>query len=82
MQTRTIKPMPVVLVGEEYWRGAVDFDYLVDEGVIDREDRDLFWFAETAEEIWDGILSLARGQRRAAAAGRSDRRRRSPEDIA
>ncbi len=57
MQTRTIKPMPVVLVGEEYWKGAVDFDYLVDEGVIDREDRDLFWFAETAQEVWDGILA-------------------------
>ncbi len=57
MQTRTIKPMPVVLVGEEYWRGAVDFDYLADEGVIDGEDRDLFWFAETAQEIWEGILS-------------------------
>ena len=56
-QTRTIKPMPIVLVGEEYWRGAIDFDYLVDEGVIDREDRNLFWFAETAEEIWDGILA-------------------------
>ena len=32
------------------------FDYMVDEGVIDPEDRDLFWFAETAQEIWDGIL--------------------------
>jgi predicted Rossmann-fold nucleotide-binding protein len=31
-------------------------DFLVDEGVIDAEDRDLFWFAETAQEIWDGIL--------------------------
>ena len=30
--------------------------FLVDEGVIDPEDRDLFWFAETAQEIWDGIL--------------------------
>ncbi len=57
MQTRTIKPMPVVLVGEEYWRGAVNFDYLADEGVIEREDLDLFWFAETAKEIWEGILA-------------------------
>jgi hypothetical protein len=24
--------------------------------VIDPEDRELFWFAETAEEIWEGIL--------------------------
>jgi hypothetical protein len=38
-------------VGETYWRRAVDLDFLVDEGVIDPEDRDLFWFAETAEEI-------------------------------
>jgi uncharacterized protein (TIGR00730 family) len=56
IQTRTIKPMPVILVGEEFWRGAVDFDYLAGEGVIDPEDRELFWFAETAEEIWEGIL--------------------------
>lgn len=56
IQTRKIKPIPVVLVGEHFWRRAVDFDYLVDEGVIDVEDRELFWFAETAEEIWDGIL--------------------------
>jgi uncharacterized protein (TIGR00730 family) len=56
IQTRKIKPIPVVLVGRSFWRGAVDFDFLVDEGVIDPEDAELFWFAETAEEIWDGIL--------------------------
>jgi hypothetical protein len=38
------------------WRRAVDFDFLLDEGVIAQEDRALFWFAETAEEIWRGIL--------------------------
>ncbi len=57
IQTRKIKPVPVVLVGEEYWRRAVDFDYLVAEGVIEPEDRELFWYAETADEIWQGILS-------------------------
>ena len=45
-----------MLVGEHFWRRAVDVDYLVEEGVIDIEDRELFWFAETAQEIWDGIL--------------------------
>jgi uncharacterized protein (TIGR00730 family) len=55
VQTRKIKPIPAVLVGEGYWRRVVDIDYMVDEGVIDPEDRDLFWFAETAQEIWDGI---------------------------
>ncbi len=56
VQTRTIRPLPVILVGEEYWQRAFDVDFLVDEGVIDAEDRDLFWYAETAEEIWEGIL--------------------------
>jgi hypothetical protein len=56
VQTRKIKPVPIVLVGEEYWRRAVDFGFLADEGVIDAEDRELFWFAETADEIWAGIL--------------------------
>lgn len=55
VQTRKIHPVPVVLVGEEFWRRAVDFDFLVEEGVIDPEDRELFWYAETAQEIWDGI---------------------------
>lgn len=55
VQTRTIKPVPVVLVGERYWRQAFNVDFLIDEGVIDPEDRELFWFAETAQEIWDGI---------------------------
>lgn len=56
IQTRKIKPVPVVLVGEEYWREAFDIDYLLSEGVIDIEDRDLFWYAESAEEIWQGLL--------------------------
>ncbi len=56
IQTRKIRPLPVVLIGESFWRRAVDIDFLVDEGVIDVEDRELFWTAETAPEIWQGIL--------------------------
>ncbi len=56
VQTRKIKPIPVILVGEQFWRRAVDFDFLVEEGVVDVEDRELFWFAETAQDIWNGIL--------------------------
>lgn len=55
-QTRKMPPVPVVLVGEAYWRRVFDADFLVEEGVIDPEDRDLFWFAESAEAIWSGIL--------------------------
>ncbi len=55
LQTRKIDPLPVVLVGEEFWRRAIDPDFLVDEGVIAPEDRDLFCYAETADEIW-GVI--------------------------
>jgi len=55
VQTRKIRPLPIVLVGENYWRRAFDMNFLVDEVVIDPEDRELFWFTETATEIWDGI---------------------------
>ena len=55
IQTRKIDLMPVVLVGEEFWRSAVNVDFLAEEGVIDPEDRELFWYAETAEEIWNSI---------------------------
>lgn len=60
VQSRKIKPLPVVLVGEEYWRQAFDPDFLVEEGVIDPEDRDLFWYADTAQEAWDGICEWHR----------------------
>jgi len=55
VQSRKILPLPIILVGEEYWRQVFDPDFLVNEGVIDPEDRDLFWFAETAPDIWDQI---------------------------
>jgi uncharacterized protein (TIGR00730 family) len=64
-QTRKIAPIPIVLVGEAHWRRAVDFDFLAEEGVIDAEDRDLFWFAETAEDIWESIRGWRRAHREA-----------------
>lgn len=55
VQTRTVAPLPIVLVGAEYWRRAFDVRFLVEEGTIDPEDAEIFWYAETAREIWDGI---------------------------
>jgi len=55
VQTGTIAPLPVILVGEEFWRRAFDPDFLVKEGVIAAKDRLLFCYAETAEQIWTEI---------------------------
>ncbi|MBN2905508.1 MAG: LOG family protein [Rhodobacteraceae bacterium] len=56
IQTRKIAPLPVILVGRDYWQRVFDPEFMMQEGVIDPEDRDLFWFAETAQQIWDDIL--------------------------
>jgi predicted Rossmann-fold nucleotide-binding protein len=55
VQTRSILPVPIVLVGERFWRRAFDVDFLADEGMIAPEDRALFRYAETAPEIWEAI---------------------------
>ena len=60
IQTRNMAPLPVVLVGESFWRQAVSVDFLVAEGVIDAEDRELSCYAETAEDIWQGIQNWHR----------------------
>jgi len=55
LQTRKIKPLPIVLVGRGYWESVLDFQAFVDEGTVDAEDLNLFSFAETADEIWEAI---------------------------
>jgi uncharacterized protein (TIGR00730 family) len=55
IQTKKIKPVPVLLFGRKYWERVVDFEALVEEGAIDPQDTDLFRYVETAKEAWDEI---------------------------
>ena len=52
IQTGKIKPIPVILFGKDFWTRVVNFEALVDEGVISARDLDLFRFVETADEAW------------------------------
>jgi uncharacterized protein (TIGR00730 family) len=52
VQTRKMPAVPVVLVGRAYWQRVFDVEFLVSEGTIDPEDRELFGYAETAAEAW------------------------------
>jgi len=56
IQTGKNPPIPVVLVCRTYWERIIDFEFLYEEGVIVREDLDIFTYAETAEEAWKSIL--------------------------
>jgi uncharacterized protein (TIGR00730 family) len=55
IQTKKITPLPVILFGRKFWNTAVNFDFLVSEGVIAPEDKDLFYSVEKADEAWDII---------------------------
>ena len=52
LQTRKVKPVPVLLFGEAYWSRLIRFDLLVEEGTIDPDDLHLFQYVETAEQAW------------------------------
>ncbi len=54
-QTKKIKPLPIVLFGEEYWKNLVNFEHFVEEGTIDAEDLELFVYADTAIDAWNYI---------------------------
>ncbi len=56
IQTGKNRPIPVILVGKEYWHNLINFKFLVEEGTIDPEDLHIFTFKETGEEAWEYIL--------------------------
>jgi predicted Rossmann-fold nucleotide-binding protein len=55
-QTRKAPPMPIVLFGRDYRRRIIDFDGLVEEGMIAAEDLALFAFADEPDEGWAALL--------------------------
>jgi uncharacterized protein (TIGR00730 family) len=59
-QTGKVRKRPIVLVGREFWTKLINFDWLVETGMISAPDLQLFHFVETAEEAW-AVLSSAFG---------------------
>jgi len=53
IQTRKIKPFPVILVGRDYWKGLLDWvgESLLREKMIAAEDLDILKTADTPEEV-------------------------------
>jgi uncharacterized protein (TIGR00730 family) len=60
VQTRKAKQVPIVLFGTDYWKRLVNFDVLIDEGVISPADLDLFQYADEPEAAWDIIKGFYR----------------------
>lgn len=55
-QTGKMHPCPIVLYDRAFWQSLVNFDRLVEEGLIGTMDLGLVRFAETPEEIWQALL--------------------------
>jgi len=55
LQTGKTKNVMVVLVGRDFWERVINWQLLVENGLIAQQDLQLFHFAETAQEAWDLI---------------------------
>ena len=60
VQSGKMPRIPIVLIGNEFWRRVIDFDYLVAEGYISADDAGLFTRVDSAEEIV-GVLASFHG---------------------
>lgn len=57
IQTKRIKSFPVILMGSDYWKGLLDWlrNTMLDQGMISREDMELFRVLDEPEEIVEYI---------------------------
>jgi hypothetical protein len=58
VQTGKVRPLPILLFGHDYWNKVVNFQAMVDEGVISPHDLDLIHWSEDAKEAWDFVTSF------------------------
>jgi hypothetical protein len=55
VQTGKVRPLPILLFGRDYWNRVINFEAMVEEGVIAPHDLDLIRWCEDAEEAWDFV---------------------------
>ena len=67
IQTGKVRPLPILLFGRDYWDRVVNFEAMVEEGVIAPHDLDLIHWSEDAHEAWDFVTQLLRRSPRAGA---------------
>jgi uncharacterized protein (TIGR00730 family) len=60
LQTGKTDRVIVVLIGREFWEQLIDWQFMVENGLISQHDLNLFHYAETAQEAW-GLISRHNG---------------------
>ncbi|MEQ8300137.1 MAG: LOG family protein, partial [Hyphomonas sp.] len=56
-QTGKSPAIPVVLCDRDFWSGIINFDALLEAGMISEKDLDIFEFADSAEEAWESLVT-------------------------
>lgn len=58
IQTKKIKKeMKIIVYGTEYWNKVINFDALIEEGVISKNDLKLFEFCDTVDDAFDKVTA-------------------------
>jgi uncharacterized protein (TIGR00730 family) len=60
LQVQRMQPIPVILYGREFWDGALNLEYLADEGTIRDEHLSLAQYADSPREAWEIIRGFYR----------------------
>ncbi|KKL03286.1 TIGR00730 family Rossman fold protein [Rheinheimera mesophila] len=55
LQTGKATTVPVILYDKSFWTRLINFDLLVEEGLIKPEDLELIQFVDTPEQAWQAI---------------------------
>ena len=55
IQTGKVRPLPVLLFGRDFWTRVVNFEALVEEGVISPHDLEIFHWCEDAQSAWEFV---------------------------
>ena len=55
-QTGKAPTIPVVLFGRDYWPKLINFETMVEWGMVNRGDLNLFEIVDTAEEAWAALI--------------------------
>ncbi len=58
VQTGKVRPVPIILFGTEYWKRLLNTEVMVEEGVIDAQDLELFSYVDKPQAAWTAIQSF------------------------
>jgi len=55
IQTKSMKQIPVIMVGKQWWSNIINFEFLIEEGVISEKDLEIFTIVDNAQDAWNSI---------------------------